>query len=110
VTPSGTTPQGITNNSPGNITINAPQPAVTITGHPVGATVVIHDEDSADPQDKGTELARYENAVASVNYLGTAGNLVSISMYEPGYRVFSRKYTIPAGDATFTIDAELETN
>lgn len=109
VTPAGTT-QAPTNNSPANITINAPQPAVTITGHPVGASIVIHDDDNADPQNKGTVLQRFDNAAASVQYTGTAGNQVIISMYEPGYKIFERSYTIPATDALFEITAEQETN
>lgn len=108
-TPAGTT-QVPTNLDLTNITINAPQPTVTITGHPVGATVVIHDEDSADLQNKGTSLQRFDNAAASVHYTGTVGNLVSISMYEPGYKIFERQYTIPSNDATFIIEPELETN
>jgi len=108
-TPAGTsnTP---TNIDPTNITINVPQPTLTITGHPVGASIVIYDDNNADPQNMGTELARYDNAVASVQYVGTASNQVMITMYEPGYRVVQQSYTIAAVDATFTINPELETN
>ena len=85
-------------------------PTLTITGHLVGASVVIYDDETADPQDMGTELARFDTAAASVQYAGTAGNQVMITMYAPGYKAFQKSYVIAATDATYTIEPELETN
>ena len=105
-----TTALTVNNTSTGVLTIVTPKPTLTITGFPAGASVVINDLDSADPQNKGTELKRVDNATADVTYQGAAGNLVLISMIEPGYKVFEQQYTIGATDAVFTIVPEQETN
>lgn len=101
----------ITNNlDSANITVNSPQPTLTINGFPASSIVVINDLDSADPQEKGTELLRDNNATADISYIGVAGNLISISAYKSGYKRFYKKYTVASVDATFPITMDLETN
>lgn len=100
----------VNNSSTGTLTIATPVPTLTINGHPVGAIVLIHDLNSADPQELGTELFRDNNAAASVQYAGVAGNVVEVSMYATGYKPFSIEYTFGATDATLTIKPEVETN
>jgi len=104
------TPITVNNSNTGILTIDTPQPTLTITGFISGSIVLIHDLDSADPQDKGTELLRNNNAISDIAYIGTASNIVSISAYKSGYKRFYAEYTIAPTDATFTINQELETN
>lgn len=87
--------------------------AMSITGWISGATVVIHDEDSADPQSLGTELQRSTNVTSNVTYAydGTKiGDLISISHYAPGYRVFQQKVTLGPGNSIFEIIPQIESN
>lgn len=89
------------------------QVTLTISGHPIGASVIVYDLDSADPQELGTRLATFDNAAATVlyQYSGTkSGDDIQIKMVEPGYRIYTERYTLGALDAPYTINAELETN
>jgi len=102
--------QSRVNATNGTLTIQSPQPTLTITGFPTGATIVINDLDNIDPQNKGSELYRSENSTTDLSYVGTAGNLISISMYEPNYKAFYEEYTLTTNNSIFTIKPKQESN
>lgn len=86
---------------------------LTIGGIVSGAIVSIYDEDSADPQDLGTELQRNNSAgvLESFNYFSTkAGDDVTISHLAPGFKQLQQRVTLPANDTLFQLEPQQETN
>ena len=87
--------------------------SLTIDGWVSGGTLVIYDDDSADPQELGTELQRNNNIAADETYSyaeAKAGDDVVIVFLASGYKIFQKTVTLPAFSSGFTITPEQETN
>jgi hypothetical protein len=90
------------------------QVSLTIGSNVPGALVLVYDQDSADPQDLGTELLRVA-ATTGVDVFqydqGKAGDLVAVRIVAPGYRpLIRRSITLPAADSPLDLTLEVETN
>ena len=110
---SGASTPSVANSGLGTVDVISGQVIMTLIGHPVGATVLIYDLDSGDPQNLGTELARFNSAAASVQYQysgGKSGDDVQVKVIEAGYRTLTEPYVLPATDNTFDTTMETETN
>lgn len=110
---SGATVPTINNTGLGSVSVISGQVTTTLSGHPVGATVIVYDLNSADPQNLGDRLATFNSAAASVQYQysgGKAGDDVQIKALMNGYRVLSEQYVLSVGDNTFNTTMETETN
>lgn len=109
----GKTTPSVANSGLGTVDVVSGQVTTTLSGHPIGATVLVYDLNSADPQNLGDELARFDNAASSVQYQysgGEASDSVQIKALEPNYKTFSEPYVLPSTDNTFNTTMEQETN
>lgn len=110
---SGATVPTVYNTGLGTVNVVSGLVTLTITGHVVGSSVVIYDLDAIDPQELGTRLATFDNALATVQYQYTgskSGDDVQIKAIESGYKVYSQPLVLPISDSTYTIQQETETN
>lgn len=112
-------PAGITSSTStagGTITVEQPQPTLTISGIPAGGIFTIwDDEDGAtDPQDLGTALQTTNPTDGNdIEYVGTGGNAV-IFQFVPStgdsanYQEFNIPGTIPTTSQTIDFSSNLE--
>lgn len=86
---------------------------MTIQGQIVGGVLVVYDNDSADPQDLGTELARFNTATATETYVYSASKVpdsVTIVMLATGYKQIVRDVDLQSSSFAVILEPELETN
>ena len=109
----GASVPSIANSGLGTVNVVAGQVISTLVGHPVGATVIVYDLDSSDPQELGTRLATFENAAAIVQYQYSgdkAGDDVQAKALMSGYRTLSKPVILPATDNVIDTKMTQETN
>jgi hypothetical protein len=76
-----------------------------------GAEVRIYDLDNSPAGSYGTELSGTEsNGAANYVYSGTSTNSIMIQIMKTGYVEYTQQYTMPAADATLTVNLKPELN
>ena len=110
----GATIPSVKNDGSGDVNIVQPQNTATIKGWISGAILVIYDDDAADPQELGTELARNNNITTDevFNFANAKiGDDIVITMYgATGYKSIQQTETLQAGNSVITLIPQLETN
>lgn len=101
--------------NPGGSSISWISPDITLTikGWIAGGYLVIYDDDSADPQELGTELQRNNSISAdeAFNYTGAkAGDDIVIIHYANGYKLLQDTVTLGANSADYTLKPIVESN
>ena len=86
---------------------------ITFTGLENGGKVIIYDDDSADPQELGTELQRDDAVSGDVSYTygpAKVGDDIVIKHLADGFKPFERTLTLGANSTTFEVLLVEETN
>ncbi len=97
----------------GQINIVEEQIILTITGWVTGGKLVIYDDDSADPQELGTELQRNDNLTPNETYLyesGKANDDLVIVLIKTGYNLYQETVILTAASVIHNITPIVETN
>lgn len=95
------------------VTVLQNQVTATITGQIVGGFMVIYDDDSADPQELGTELQRHNSVTATETYtypVSKANDDIVIHHYADGYKQKILTVTLQANNFPIDMTPDIETN
>lgn len=86
---------------------------MNISGLPHPCIVAVYDDDSADPQELGTELLRDNSTSADLEYTFPSSKLpdnVEIRVFKAGFKQFSESVELQSGDFDFPVKLIQETN
>ena len=103
----------VKNDGAGDVAIVVPELSMTISGHNVGDKIIIYDNDSADPQELGTELIRWDPAAATEVFsyaVAKASDGITLRCINPNSKPFVRDITLESTSFPFEINLEQETN
>lgn len=97
------------------VNVVAGQKILTIKGWVSGSQLIIYDDDSADPQELGTELQRNNNVTANESFTydpAKIGDDIVIVMIPPtsAYKTIQDTVTLGGSDADYTLKPIQETN